>query len=354
MTAGGTGRRPAFRALVLSAGLGTRLRPLTWSLPKPLLPVCGEPLVCHTLRRLRQGGCDAAVLNVHHLPEAIPGVLGNEFSGLPLHYSHEDPILGTLGALGPPRALLGQAESVVLVNGDTLCPWPVQSVVRRHRATGADVTLLLAAREPDPGFGGGVAVDEAGRVVQLRGHPQMRAVGKLRRRVFAGLHVVKPEFLDRVADGVAGDIIEGLYQPLLAEGGTIRGVVTQRAWHDLGTPGRYLAAALDLAGRSWEGRLRRGLHVGDGAKVAEDAVLRRSVIEDGATVESGARVEQSLVLPGAKVGRDAVLRRVVVGPDVVLSAGTRVDDRMLTRRHPKHVLRSGESMIGELVYTPLG
>ena len=350
-----------WRALVLSAGFGTRLRPLTWTQPKPLLPLCGRPLVSRTLESLALAGCETAVLNLHHLPDAIPESLGDEAFGMPLRYSREDPILGTLGALGPPRDVLvgsgvdidvdEDVDAVVLVNGDSLCRWPVESVLRRHLRSGADVTLLLLARAPDAALGGGIAVDQAGRVVQMREHPARPAVGRVRRHVFAGLHVLRPELLQRVPDG-PGDVIDGLYQPLLDEGGDIRAFVTRRLWHDVGTPRRYLEAALEQAVRPWHG-LGKNSCVAPDARVADDARLRRAVLESGVVVEAGARVERSLLLPGSRVGRDAVLKGAVLGPGVQLSAGSNVEHRLLTRRSPKHVLKPGESILGDVVYTPL-
>ena len=339
------------RALVLAAGLGTRLRPLTWSLPKPLLPLCGRPLVSRTLESLALAGCDSAVLNLHHLPDALPAALGDEAFGMPLHYSREEQILGTLGALYPLREFLRDADAVILVNGDSLCRWPVASVLRRHRRSGAAATLLLLDRRPDARLGGGIAVDEAGRVVQMRDYPARPAVGKVRRRVFAGLHVLRPELLERVSEG-PGDIIESLYQPLLAAGGDIRAVVTRRRWHDVGTPRRYLEAALDHVVRPWHGVGRPGF-VSPDARVAQGAQLRQVAIEAGTVIEEGARITRSLVLPGAVVGRGAVLRDAVLGPGVKLGAGSNVEGSLLTRKHPKHVLREGESQLGEIAYTPL-
>lgn len=346
--------RPSCRALVLTAGFGTRLRPLTLSLPKPLLPVCGMPLVSRTLESLAEAGCDGAVLNLHHLADAIPQEFGDAAFGISLRYSREDPILGTLGALAPPRDFLSGTDAVVLANGDSLCRWPIASVLRRHLRSGADVTLVLVDREPDSALGGGIAIDEVGRVVQMRQHPGRRAVGRVRRRVFAGLHVLRPELLARVPEG-PGDIIDGLYQPLLAGGGEIRAVITRRSWHDVGSPGRYLSAALDYAARPWSGwqGLVRGLFISSSARVADSARLRRTVVESGAVIEDGARVERSLLMPGAHVGRGVVLRQAILGPGVRLEAGSNVEGRLLTHKHPRHVLRPGESQLGELVYTPL-
>lgn len=346
--------RPDLRALVLCAGLGTRLRPLTWHLPKPLLPVCGRAVVEHTLAELRLAGCSRAILNLHHLGQEIRSRLGDEWHGLPLAYSPEDPIQGTLGALAPLRYELREADAVVVVNGDTLCPWPVESVVRRHLRSGARVTLLVhEGRFPRKTLGGGIAVDAAGRVVGLRDHPRVAAVGKVRRHVFAGLHVLRPDVLERVPDG-PGDVIDGLYQPLLSEGAALRAVRTRRRWHDLGTPARYLDGVLDHARGVRPRGLWSGRRVSDGAAVDPSARLRRAVVERDAEIGAGARLDRVVVLPGASVGEGSRLEHVVVGPSVDFPAGSEVEGKMLTRKDTQHRLREGESVLGELVYTPLG
>ncbi|NJL29677.1 MAG: nucleotidyltransferase family protein, partial [Thermoanaerobaculia bacterium] len=131
---------------MLAAGYGSRLRPLTSFVPKPLLPIGGQPVVGHTLRRLARAGCEAAALNLHHLAETIPRALGESYWGLPLVYSHELEILGTLGALWPLRDFLRRADVILLANGDSLCRWPLRRLVRHHLESAADATLLLHAR----------------------------------------------------------------------------------------------------------------------------------------------------------------------------------------------------------------
>jgi len=121
-----------FRAVVLAAGFGRRLRPLTDWLPKPLLPVCGKPVVLHTLEALAAAGCEATALNLHHLGEPIRRRLGDDFEGMPLTYSEEPEILGTLGALYPLRDFIAGAEHLLIVNGDSLCRWPLAGLLRRH------------------------------------------------------------------------------------------------------------------------------------------------------------------------------------------------------------------------------
>ena len=337
------------RAFVLAAGYGTRLRPLTLFLPKPLLPVCGEPVVGHTLRQLRDLGCEAVVLNLHHLAEVIPRQLGTSYCGLPLLYSHEEEIQGTLGALYPQRDFLAAADLVLLVNGDTLCLWPLRRLVRRHLASGADVTLLVHRRPPAADLGGGVGLDAAGRVVELR---DFRIGEAKRRHVFAGAHVLSPHLLDRLAPG-PGEIISDLYIPLLEEGCRLEALVAAPRWHDLGTPERYLEANLDwLRGGRPVGRRYRN-RISPLAEIHATATVVASVVEHRVRIGEGARVEESVLLPGVRVAAGSRIKGSILGPEIRLPAAARIEGRMINRALPGHQTSSGESVMGDLIYTPL-
>jgi NDP-sugar pyrophosphorylase family protein len=235
------------RALLYAAGRGERLRPLTLHTPKPLLPIAGEPVAARTLRALRQAGVEAAALNLHHLGEKIRQRFGASFEGLPLVYSEERELLGTAGALPPLFEFLSGADRVLLVNGDTVCDWPFEELLARHRvacaAHDAALTVLLTSHAVVDGFGSGVGVDGDDRVLVFRGQaslvPNARPI--VRRAVFAGAQVLEPRLLRRVSTG-PGDLITELHEPLLREGAWIDSWTTARPWFDLGTPERYREA----------------------------------------------------------------------------------------------------------------
>ena len=133
------------RALVLAAGYGMRLRPLTDVVPKPMLPILGRPVIEQTLTELAAVGCEAAAINLHHLGDAIEEHFGGAFRGMRLVYSREPELLGTLGALGPLREFAAEADLFAVINGDSLCRWPLAKLVRGHRVSGAAATLLLTS-----------------------------------------------------------------------------------------------------------------------------------------------------------------------------------------------------------------
>jgi len=316
--------RPALRALVLAAGHGRRLRPLTLEIPKPLLPVAGRPLAAWSFERLREAGAEHAALNLHHRGAAIRERFGDAFQGLPLVYSEEPELLGTGGALPPLREFLGGARLAAIVNGDSLCRWPIERMLRVHRASGARATLLVH-RTVDPArFGGGVAVEDGRLVAFRRGEIAWQTART--RRVFAGAAILDPALVRRIPEGPS-DVISVLYEPMLAAGEPIAVVETSRAWFDLGTPARYLEGALAWGMR---GLPERGARVAAEATVEATAKLRRVVVEEEAVVGAGARIVDSLVLPGASVGAGARLKQAIVGPGAVVEEGEALADVLLT------------------------
>ena len=351
------------RAVVLAAGLGTRLRPLTRFLPKPLLPVVGTPVLGHTLAELEAVGCEAVAINLHYQGEKISARYGKRFSDLELVYSPESELLGTLGALAPLETFLEPADLVIVVNGDSLCAWPLRRLLRQHQKRGRAATLLMSSRAEPSDFGGGVALDGAGGVVSFGrsldvGRPVEGEHEK--RQVFAGAHVFSPELTAGRAVQPA-DFVTDLYQPMLEAGTTIGAVETGRAWHDLGTPRRYLRGVL-----SWAQHRRRGRRsarpsgrsggrywIASDVKLGDGVSVRRSVVESGCVVEDGARIEDSLLLPGARIGHGARVRGAIVGFAVRLPGGTQVERRLVTAARADTTPGPNDSVVGGLVYSRL-
>lgn len=334
-----------FRALVLAAGRGERLRPLTAALPKPLLPVAGLPLAAWSLERLLDAGCREAALNLHHLGPAIAATFGEEFArgsgrrrrALALRYSDESTeLLGTGGALLPLAEFLAGAQVALVVNGDSLCRWPIRALLDRHRTSGAAATLVVHRAADPRRFGGGVAV-EGGRIVAFRKGALAWQAARAK-CVFAGVAAIDPALVARLPAGPS-DIVSALYEPMLDAGLPIATLATSRPWFDLGTPARYLEAALAWA---LGGLPERGAWIARGAEIAAQAKLRKVAVEAGARVGPRAHLVETLVLPGASVGEAVRTERVIVGPGVELDAGGVWRDALLTRGSD-----------GELVSTPL-
>lgn len=335
---------------MLTAGRGARLRPLTDTIPKPLLPIAGEPIAAHTLSCLARVGCEATAMNLHHLGDQVRQRFGSSCEGMALEYSEETELLGTLGALYPLRDFLAEAEAVVVINGDSYCPWPLKWMIRKHLASGAAATLLLATGPNADRYGGGVAIDRQGRILGFRGAGAER--GEVaRRHVFAGAQILSPRVLRHVPEG-PGDTVGDLYMPMVERGSFLLGLPTRRRWHDLGTPRRYLNGVLDFARGRWPGRLLRRSWVSPRAAAERGSRLRGVCLEADSAAERGAVLERVLLLPGAKVPSGSHLRDTIVGPQAVLPANSRLEGRLVTLAREGVPPAAGDSRVGDLLYTP--
>ena len=320
--------------MVLAAGLGTRLRPLTDLLPKPAVPVAGLPLVEFALARLRAAGARRVVVNVHHLAPEMERVatVAAGAAGVEVAISREPVIAGTGGALREARPLLAGAEAIVLWNGDILFDVDLAAVLAAHREGRALATLVLAPM-PEGARYATVDVDRDMAVRRIAGNgPGGDALLPLH---FTGVHVLSPALLDHVpAIPFACDVNRLVYPPLLASG-RVRAVVAGGYWNDLGTPGRYLQANLDLlSGEApvtlpgadpFAGVEARGarVFVARGASVDPSARLLGPVlVGPGAVVEAGSVVGPGAVLgEGSRVERGASVERAVVWSGTVIGPG---------------------------------
>jgi NDP-sugar pyrophosphorylase family protein len=308
--------------MVLAAGLGTRMRPLSDLVAKPALPVLNRPLLHWTLERLARHGVRDVLVNTHHLPETIERALGRgRRFGLRVRYSHEPEILGSGGGPREVRSFFG-SEPALLVNGDCWQDFDFTALLRRHLESGALATLALKPN-PDPRHYGPVVCDPRGFVRSVRRLPRP---ARGRPWLFTGVQLIDPALLERLPRG-ASDIVPALYAPLLAEGGRILGAPARGRWLDLGTPGQYLAAQLALLRASPEvarereadGSLRDAL-----ARVSRDALVPGTVLGRGSVVGPGARVRSSILWAGARVGPDARRTRCIVTTGARVAAGERL------------------------------
>jgi len=286
-------------ALVLTAGLATRLRPLSLVRAKAALPVAGAPLVCRILRQLATAGVTDAVLNLHHLPATITGIVGDGRDlGVHVRYSWESPVLGSAG--GPRKALpllrhtsSGTHSTFLLVNGDTLTDVDLQALVAAHRDSGALVTMAVVPNT-DPLKYGGALVDDAGIITGFvrRGSPQ------------ASWHVVGVQVADvaafaSVPDDVPYESVLTLYPALIAaRQGAIRAFRCRAEFFDIGTPADYLDTSLLLAARDRVGTS------GVGTRVDPSARVDRTILWDDVEVGAGAMLNECVVADGVRVPAD--------------------------------------------------
>jgi NDP-sugar pyrophosphorylase family protein len=305
------------KAMVLAAGLGSRMRPLTLLRAKPVLPVLNRPLLHWTMERLARAGVTHVVVNRHHLPQTVTAVLGSgRRFGLVVRYSDEPSLLGTGGGPRAARDLLGDAP-FLLVNGDVLFDFDLRTLLAAHRGCGARATLALRPN-PVPYAYSPVVADRTGRILSIAGRP-LAARGVV--SMFASVHVLDPSLLDRLPPGASDSVLD-LYVPLLAEGAHLQGVRIRGAWYDFGRPSLYRDAQLRLL----PGRGRDRALVDGKARVAATARVRRSVVGRGARVGASARVERSVLWEGAVAEADAWVSGSIVASGGVVRAGERARD----------------------------
>jgi mannose-1-phosphate guanylyltransferase len=339
------------RAVVLVGGEGTRLRPLTLTAPKQMLPIVEVPMIQRVLDHLGAHGVEEAVLSLGYRPDPFLSLFpGDRAGSVRLTYAVEPEPLGTAGAIRFAAEAAGFDETFVAVNGDVLTDLDVTALVDLHRKWSAEGTIALT-RVPDPSAFGLVPTAPDGRVLAfvekpLPGESHATATGA----VNAGTYVLEPSVLDRIPAG-RFCLIEREVFPPMAEEGCLFAAVSEAYWTDTGTPALYLQAHLDLldglrppppapdarlrdgAGSEavWvvddaviDGRVIGPALIGAAAFVHAGATVDHAVVGSGARIAEGAEVRDSVILPGAAVHAHAVVDGSIVGEGAVVGEGARL------------------------------
>ncbi len=302
--------------MVLAAGRGVRMRPLSDVLPKPALPMPGGPVVKSSLRLAGAMDVQRIVVNTWHLADEMEHAIGEAAPpGVDIAISRERRLMGTAGglALARDRGLLGRSGSVLVINGDCVLDLDIKKLLANHSRADHSVTLGLLPH-PDPRRWSRVAIDRSGRVTGIsgRGDPTSDEVGLL----YTGVMVISRPALVRLP-AEPGGIPECLWQPHLSER-RLGGSVVSGHWREIGTPESYLAAAI--------GQLPGRPTIHPTAHVDELAKLRRTLVGRDTSIGNSAFIEDSVVARGVRVGSNArVIRSVVLGP-VEIENGEHVID----------------------------
>jgi mannose-1-phosphate guanylyltransferase len=335
------------RAIVLVGGFGTRLRPLTLTVPKNLVPVAGIPMIERVVGWLAQHGIDDVVLSLGYRPDAFFSAFPKGIAaGVPLTYVVEPEPLDTAGAVAFAAKEVGVAERFVVANGDVLTDIDLSEVIARHDASGAEGTITLTPVE-DPSRFGVVPTDPDGRVTAFIEKPEPGTAPT--NLINAGTYVLEPSVLRRIPS--PGPVsIERVVFPEMVAAGTLYAVASDRYWLDVGLPDSYLKATADLLdgssrpGPPAPGAVRRpegGWSLGaprvegdvavddasllcDGAIIGTGATVTASVVGPAARVAERARLDGAVLLAGAIIGEGAVVEGSIVGPGAVVGAGAKI------------------------------
>jgi mannose-1-phosphate guanylyltransferase len=277
--------------LVLTAGLGSRLDPLTRLVAKPAVPVAGEALGERVLRWLAREGVTDAVLNLHHLPHTITGLIGDGAAyGIRVRYSWEATLLGSAG--GPRQALsLMNSDPFLIVNGDTLTDIALAPILTAHHRTGADVTMAVI-RNPATDRYNGVIADDTGAVRAFipKGHAEDSWH-------FVGIQIVAKRVFAQLPDHTPGETVREIYREMVATSpGRVRVFPVDAVFHDVGTAQDYLETC-----RAFGGTDARGNVVWPDARIAEGARITNSIVAGAVTVPAGVVVDRAILVPASIV-----------------------------------------------------
>jgi mannose-1-phosphate guanylyltransferase len=342
------------KAMVLAAGKGTRLSPLTGEIPKPMAPVVGKPIIQHIFELLARTGVDEIHVNIHYLADAILGYYGEEalVADTKVQFTQEDELMGTAG--GVKRISDRFDDTFVVVMGDALTDIDVQEVVSLHKKREALATLALM-RVVDTSRYGVVELDADDTVLRFQEKPEPEeAVSNLAN---TGIYVFEPQALDYIPENTFFDFAEDVFPRLLEAGEKVVGYEGDFYWSDVGTLQSYMEAQRDalsgrvtveVPGERWGkslwigdkaqihptayGRIEGYAVVGPGAVVGSGASLCENVaVGGGCRVSDGATVKRSVLLPGSSVGSGAYLEDCIIGPGYEVRPGERIKGGALTR-----------------------
>ena len=331
------------QALVLAGGEGTRLRPLTLTTPKPVMPFAGRPFMTFMLDWLARHEVDDVILSCGFMSDAVERVLGDIHAGIRIRYVHEDEPLGTAGPL---RLALDtgalQDERLFVLNGDVLTDMDLTAEREQHERTGARATLCLIAVDDTASYGV-VPTAEGGEVEQfLEKSPGPAPTN----RINAGAYLLERDVIEQIPAGRAVSIEREIFPELVGNG--LYGYLAAGYWKDIGTPRRYLEGTWDLlagvidstlperdetGSLIYEGGLTSGAHIGPQAvvghhcSVGSDSSVERAVLHDRVAVGADCSLRECIVAAGARIGDGAEVRPgAVIGKDARIGAGAVIEE----------------------------
>jgi NDP-sugar pyrophosphorylase family protein len=289
------------KAMILAAGFGTRLFPLTIDRTKPAIPFLNKPLVGYVAEYLAQFGFKDVVVNLHHQPESVKEALGDGTNyGVKIHYALESPeILGTAGALDNARHLL-EDDTFIIVNGKIITDIDISQALETHRRTGALATMILKENPKREKFSEVYAKD--GLVTGFGDfpkpltseeipNPQSEIANPL---MFTGIHILEPRVFDYIPRGVYSDIVPTFYNPAIQKGEKIAAHVTNGKWFELSTIPRYLDISLAMMTGAT-------ICKGENCRISPQASVTNSIIWDNVTIGAGAKLNRTILADGVVI-----------------------------------------------------
>ena len=301
------------RAMVLSAGYGTRLWPLTEDRTKPAIPILGKPLVGYVAEYLVQYGLNEIVVNLHHRPESVRAALGDGSAfGVKLTYVEEPVILGTSGALDNARELF-EDETFVVVNGKIITDIDLTSAFETHRRNNALATLVLLKNRKREKFS--VVETRDGLITRFGGMPAKDEASTP--LMFTGIQILEPRIFEYIPRGVFSHSTTEVYPQAIAKGERVAAHVAEGKWRELSTLQRYLDISIEMLRESGDAFSR-----GRNNRLATNAKIVDSVLWDNVEVSDSARVDRAVLADNVRIGANEVISNAVVVPRVLIEGKT--------------------------------
>lgn len=302
------------KAMILAAGFGTRLFPLTIDRTKPAIPFLGKPLVGYVAEYIAKFGFKEVVVNLHHQPESVVNALGDGSDfGVKIHYTYEEPkILGTAGALDNARHLL-EDETFLIVNGKIITNIDIDLALETHRKTGALATMVLKPNVERERFS--EVFVENGQIKgfgdfpkplkkQQTQNPKSKTQSPM---MFTGIHILEPRIFEYIPRGVYSDIVPTFYNPAINKGEKIAAHIAKGKWFELSTIPRYLEISLKMLNGNGERNI-----IGKNNLISETAELEQSIIWDNVEIEGDTKIFHSIIADNVKIKNGEKYKNVAI------------------------------------------
>ena len=328
------------KAMVLAAGFGKRLQPLTRTLPKPMFPVLGRPLLSHTFDLLQSAGIDDIAVNIHHLPNSIINYFEKENPPpFNLHFSTEERILGTAGGIKKMQGFLEDGPFIT-INSDIITDIDLNKVINFHKNNNSKLTLVVR-QDISPEQYDSIEICKNGRIVHFIGASSMNIPENTTRVMFTGIQIMEPDIFERIPEGQFCGTTEDIFPQMIQDDVPIYGYLHEGYWNDMGNRESYLQVNTDALNKkvtlkkasTYQANSPSVIFpalVGPNCRISKDSKIgSHSVIGPNCIIESGTVIENSILWGGVTVGAGTTIRRSVIAQNKTIGGGKNIIDQSI-------------------------
>ena len=328
------------KAMVLAAGFGKRLQPLTRTLPKPMFPVLGRPLLSHTFDLLQSAGIDDIAVNIHHLPNSIINYFEKENPPpFNLHFSTEEHILGTAGGIKKMQGFLEDGPFIT-INSDIITDIDLNKVINFHKNNNSKLTLVVR-QDISPEQYDSIEICENGRIVHFIGASSMNIPENTTRVMFTGIQIMEPDIFARIPEGQFCGTTEDIFPQMIQDDVPIYGYLHEGYWNDMGNRESYLQVNTDALNKKVTLKKASAYQsnspfvispalVGPNCRISKDSKIgSHSVIGPNCIIESGTVIENSILWGGVTVGAGTTIKRSVIAQNKTIGGGKNIIDQSI-------------------------